>query len=241
MTEARFVDLWVLDLQENPAAGTLRRWADCLSLAERARAARYRQQERRVQSIAGRALLRHALSFRKGGNPAAWEIDTGENGRPCLTQIDHALDFNVSHTDGLAVCAVSNGSAIGIDVEHKKRAAQMAGVEKKFLCDDERKVWLAKLGTGADTFLARLWTLKEAWAKATGLGLQADLTSVCFDIDAAGKISSLSDPDWQFHSSILESGHVVSVACRCSGRVRFQLRSGEALLEPGGLRSGSSD
>lgn len=227
---APWLDLWTLDVGEAVSPDRLRLWSGVLTEPERARAARFRHPARRVQSIASRALLRHALSERTVGRPEAWCIETDANGRPQLMHAEAQIDFNISHTDGMVVCAVSSGFPVGVDVEHRARAGEMADVADRFVSEDERRIWENKSAKVADLYLVQLWTLKEAWAKALGLGLEVDFTSASFDTDPAGRIVQRDDPAWQFASSILASGHALSLAWRSDEIARPNLCDGTVLM-----------
>ena len=228
---ARWLDLWTFGLSAETPADDLNLWTSVMSHAEREKAARFRQPERRVQAIASRALLRHALSERAKVSAKNWNIDIDTNERPHLVPRRSDLEFNISHTDGMVACAVSAGFAVGVDVEHRARASEMADVERHFLSAHERSEWQSKSGTDAETFLVQLWTLKEAWAKAVGLGLQIDFSTVSFTFDNAQEIRMLRDPEWRLCCRVLATGHVVSVAWKSPDDVRFKMRDGSLLLD----------
>ena len=90
-------------------------------------------------------------------------------GRPFLSRRPTlpVLHFSLSHTDGLAVCAVSD-SVVGVDAEPLLRAAPK--VAQKYFSAEEQQ--FTALGGGN---FARLWTLKEAYGKFTGEGVMPAL------------------------------------------------------------------
>src|SRR5207249_7164180 len=122
--------------------------------------------------IIGRALLRWVLGHALGVHPATVPIVRGDRGRPRLDG-GIALDFNITHTEGVALIGVTRNGRIGVDVEHSARIVRADGLAHKFLTAAEQAT-LAPLGESERRarFL-RYWTCKEAMSKATGDGLSA--------------------------------------------------------------------
>src|SRR5689334_2389797 len=95
------VSPWWCEL-DLPAAEIERR-AATLSAAERVRATRFGTDALRARWIAGRTSLRIVLGLALRTSPAAVPIARGPRGRPELAGTDSGLDFNVSHTGGVAL------------------------------------------------------------------------------------------------------------------------------------------
>ena len=115
-----------------------------------------------------RLLLGRVLSM----EPAAVPIVRGMRGRPQLGTASD-IDFNVSHTQKIALIGIARGMRIGIDVEHIDRNVNADGLSRKFLTSAERATCEP---LGADLRRQRFlhyWTCKEALSKATGEGLSA--------------------------------------------------------------------
>jgi 4'-phosphopantetheinyl transferase len=131
----------------------------------------------REQRSAAGVGLRVLVGSYLGIDPLAVEIRHGARGRPELAPV-HDLCFNLSHTAGMAVYAIGRGRAIGIDVEALDRRAPSPGLIERAL-NAREAARLARVGAGERTeaFL-RYWTVKEAYAKALGLGLALDLRLV---------------------------------------------------------------
>ena len=227
-----WLDVWTLRLANVVPADSLSRWSSVLSLPELQRAARFRHASRRAQAIASRALLRHCLSERLGKRPGAWRIEADAHGRPQLEPRNSEVDFNTSHTDGMVVCAVSNGFPVGVDVEHLDRAKEIAGVAGRFLSEEEQLAWQAKPADAANLFLLQLWTLKEALAKAEGLGLQIDFTGLSIHQDATNNFRLAADNRWRLFTRRSHSGYVMAAVCQPNEPVRPAWRDGAAVLGP---------
>lgn len=126
----------------------------------------------------------------------------GKNGKPSLAEHPE-IRFNLSHCDGLAVCLFSPHEC-GADCEsirtYKPRTAQR-------VCSDSELAMLEQT-EDRDFLFTRLWTLKEAYVKAIGIGISYPLREVSFAF-AGDRIIS-SKPDMSFFQILLD-GHVVSV------------------------------
>lgn len=130
---------------------------------------RFRFIEDRMRCLGAGLLAMHAL--RQAGADDL-RLATDKNGKPGLTGCPH-IQFNLSHSGKLAVCAVSD-HPVGTDVEAPGR--DHTGVALRCFQEDELK-WLAGAEDRSRAFL-RLWTRKESYIKLLGLGLSCPLKSV---------------------------------------------------------------
>jgi 4'-phosphopantetheinyl transferase len=160
-------------------------WAACLDAAERGRAAKFCFQEDRLTYIAAHWLVRNALAS-VGGRPAAdWRFVLEKLGKP---RVDPAygppgLQFNLSHTRGLVACAISVGPEIGIDVETLAPRRVDLDVARSCFSPSEVTTLRNAVRDRQPVVFFRLWTLKEAFIKATGQGLSRPLDSFSFSLD----------------------------------------------------------
>lgn len=129
--------------------------------------------------VCGRGLLRYTLARYTGLPPKAWVFERDERGRPELTGAI-GPSFNISHTEGLVACAVSEG-AVGVDVEKGRRLRDPKALARRFFHPDETaEILQAADAESARASFLRLWTLKEAHAKALGRGIAGQLARVRF-------------------------------------------------------------
>ncbi len=144
----------------------------CTSRPQRASNAR-----RRVPACA----LCWALTW--GSTRSRWRSLQGAFGRPELASAHdpHDLCFNLSHTAGLAVFAIGRRRSIGIDVEAVDRRAPSPGVIERALRPREAERVLRADGRERTAAFLHYWTVKEAYAKALGVGLALDLREVGVD------------------------------------------------------------
>ncbi|MBF0307832.1 MAG: 4'-phosphopantetheinyl transferase superfamily protein [Alphaproteobacteria bacterium] len=159
-----------------------------LSPDERQRAARFAFAADRRQYVTAHGMARSLIAELLGADPAGLRFAAG-GGKPRLIEPAVAdLDLSLSHAAGIAACAVSFGGLIGIDVEPLARRVAPR-VARRFLATDEA-AWLEARPPECrpEDFLA-LWTLKEAFAKALGLGIQVGF----------GRFSLRPDPPRAIH------------------------------------------
>ena len=160
-------------------------WRAVLDETERARADRLIFARHRVQFVAAHALARAALAAVAGVGAAEWRFRPGEHGKPraWLGERPAAVSFNLSHTEGLVGIAVGArpGAALGFDIEAMERSVSLDVAGRYFR--PEEVAWLRGLPQAErnEGFL-RLWTLKEAFIKATGLGLAQGLDRFWFHV-----------------------------------------------------------
>ena len=160
-----------------------------LSEAERTRYTRFRfAHDQRDYAIA-HDLLRRCLSRYEPVHPMDWQFELEPRGKPQLASTHHLpenaappLLFNLSHTRGLVAAGVARRFAIGIDVEVLRRFADATDVARRFFSPSEVE---ALEGCPDEIRLVRfveLWTLKEAFLKATGEGVSERLSEISFDL-----------------------------------------------------------
>lgn len=220
--------VWRWSLERHDAEWPLL-W-DSLSDEERARAARFGTDALRRRYVSGRAALRTTLGKRLGIAPGAVRIVRGARGRPALAE-DGALDFNVTHTRGVALIALLDrtGYRVGIDIEGEDRTLAHDSLARKFLASAEREA-IAHLDDDARrrAFL-RLWTCKESMSKATGDGLSAPFARIAIDTARTPVVvegpGDYAPARWTLHAIDAGAGYFATVA--------IWRRAAADLMEPG--------
>ncbi len=181
MTGEGGVEVWFADPAEiDDAAIAL------LDEGERERMERFLFERDRRLYLAAHALVRRALSRHADVDPAAWRFAAEEGGRPVLAGPAPVppLRFNLSHCRGLVACAIARERDVGIDVE---RITELPRELIDRIASPGEAAALRALPAGAqpERFFT-LWTLKEAYVKARGLGLALPVEQACFYFDAPG-------------------------------------------------------
>lgn len=167
--------------------------------------------------LAARGLLRVVLSHYAGIDFAAWRLAAGAHGKPAIAGPAgfESLRFNLTHTDGLVVCAVTRAGEIGVDVENTSRTVDVGSVARHFFSVSEQQ-WLASLPPEkrTDGFFEQ-WVLKEAFLKGRGTGLMESPES--FTISRGEDGAPLDCQNWQFTLARPTAEHVAAIAIERRG------------------------
>lgn len=135
-------------------------WASPEDLA---RAQNYADAARGQSFLLGRSCLRALLS--KVAPGVDWRVAIAPEGKPYLIAPDDrpCPHISISHTHGMAACAVSFDGEVGVDVEFWRKRDFKTLADYAFNAQESESV----ASEGEEAFY-RLWTLKEAFAKAQG-------------------------------------------------------------------------
>jgi len=206
------VHLWTIDLDTPNGASSFVR---LLSGDERVRAARLRTTELRVRFIVAHGALRAILAAYTGTAASAIRLERMAAGKPFLP--DARLSFNLSHSDGLAVCAVAMEGHIGVDVERVRPVADADSIVKRYFATGEAREYASLSAADRIAAFFSTWTRKEAFVKAIGDGLQCPLDSFEVDIaPTAAEPQIATDPnrgEWHLRSFEPAPGYTGAVAC----------------------------
>jgi 4'-phosphopantetheinyl transferase len=162
------VHIWSVDLGRLPVE--LAELAAALTPDEQDRAGRYRAAKARDQFVACRGLLRRVLGGYTRTDPRAVPITYHQAGKPVLASA--AVEFNLTHTDGLALIAVGH-RRLGIDVERLRVIPDADGLVERFFSPVELAAYRAVAADRRPAAFLRGWTCKEALIKAVGTGVLA--------------------------------------------------------------------
>jgi 4'-phosphopantetheinyl transferase len=148
-----------------------------LNQDERERAWRFRFPQGRDHFTVARGALRVILSRYLNIPPERLSFRYNAYGKPAL-QSELACDdlrFNLSHSRGLALCAVACGYEVGVDVEWIR--ADLAGEETiaRYFSNQEAETIRALPPALRTQAFFNCWTRKEAFIKAVGEGLSYPL------------------------------------------------------------------
>jgi 4'-phosphopantetheinyl transferase len=171
------VHVWTVGLDAEP--DRVSQLLASLSGEERVRAARLRTTELRLRFIVAHGAVRSILGSYLNVGPEQVTFEVTRLGKPSIA--GSHLTFNLSHSDGLALCAVAQGGHLGIDVERIRPLLDADGIAKRYFAPKEASAYAACPETERSAVFFSTWTRKEAFLKATGLGLQRPLDS--FEVD----------------------------------------------------------
>ncbi|HEY0170029.1 MAG TPA: 4'-phosphopantetheinyl transferase superfamily protein [Pyrinomonadaceae bacterium] len=167
--------VWRASLE--PDAPALRRLWETLSADERQRADRFHFQRDREHFVAARGGLRGILGRYTGAAPQTLRFSYDGYGKPSLSGGAGAVPprFNVSHSGGLALYAVTDGREVGVDIERVREDFAGLDIAERFFSPDEVAALSAVPAGERATAFFDCWTRKEAYIKARGLGLSHPL------------------------------------------------------------------
>ena len=200
--EEREVHVWRADLDCEEMG--LHRFEETLAPDEKARADRFFFRQDRTRYVAARAALRELLGRYLNRSPAEVEFDYNSKGKPSLrAKINkHSLQFNISHSHGLALFAFALGRDLGIDVEFVRPEFPADEIAERYFSPQEvMELRALPLSIRAEGFYL-CWTRKEAYIKARGEGLHIPLESfnVSLTPGQPERLESVDSGRWSMQS-----------------------------------------
>lgn len=245
------IKVWFVKPEDFNDPARLDTFYSWLSAAERKTLRHFKQQTHQHLYLIAHALLRGALSQVSDTHPSAWQFHTNSFNKPLIAPQDEqqTLHFNLSHTEGLAAVSLTTLGPVGIDVEQISHNTSItpktpipldSDIATDILTQDEYLDYLSVTSGQKQERLLRYWTLKEAYVKATGLGLSAGLKTYSFDLNAipSPKIQFLSgdasDPKqcptaWKFWQTKLATGHLLAVGAHSPSNTECNISIEQAI------------
>jgi len=167
-----------------------------LSLEERERGEQFEFVADRNAFIGSRGVLRAILASYLDLEPQEIQFEYGRHGKPILAnqpQPDR-LQFNLAHSDGLFLTAVSRFCAVGVDVERIRELDDLDDLANQLLSPTEEIAWRRLPVSQQNRAFFNLWTRKEACLKATGDGITERLKEITVSFTPEGPSGQLDPP-----------------------------------------------
>jgi 4'-phosphopantetheinyl transferase len=216
------VHIWKADLHCTEVE--LQHLSTLLAPDEQQRAARFYFEKDRHQYCVARGLLRLILSVYLSEHPSSLQFAYSPYGKPALQSRPHddPLQFNVSHSHGIALYAVAQQDKVGIDVEYLRADFGWREIVEHYFSEREIQMLSQVPQSQQQQAFFDGWTRKEAYIKARGQGLSIPLKQ--FDVSLApGEPAALlhaqedRDPtQWTIHA--LHPGENYAGAVAIQGR-----------------------
>jgi 4'-phosphopantetheinyl transferase len=186
-----------------------------LSPEEKARADRFHFVNDRNRFVVARGLLRELLGGYLHQAPYGLEFSYGKHGKPSLSgkEASSGLCFNLSHSSGLVVYAVARERNLGIDVEHVRPDFADGDIARRYFSAREVSDLRTLPPEERVEGFFHCWTRKEAYLKATGMGLQIPLDSFAVSL-LPGEVPQFLEgvePRWQLAAYHPAAGYVAAV------------------------------
>lgn len=168
------VDIWTVHVTAPDAVAA--RFRPFLTPGETARAARFRFEHLQRSFTVSRAVLRLLLAQYLHIAPDKVELSYGSKGKPYLAAHTE-LQFNVSHSEDLALFAFTFERGLGVDIEYIRPIKDMHDIANRFFCPEEASELMSLPAYLRERAFFSCWTRKEAYIKAVGEGLSVPLNS----------------------------------------------------------------
>ena len=202
MLEPNVIYVWriALDSDWNGDEERAARWRALLSPEEVLRADAFRTETLRCHYVMAHGALRVVLGACLGMEPRSVALTVrqpshgGDAGasptKPALADFVRGeamtdLRFNLSHTSGAALIAATLGREIGVDIERIRPMEDLEAIGLSIFSAVEGSHWESLRDDDRLVAFYRVWTRKEAYLKAIGLGLFRNLQDVTVPADAA--------------------------------------------------------
>ena len=204
-------NLWLIRVSTGAPARAAQ-W-DCLIESERQRARAFHFDRDRWLYVKAHAWLRTVLGQVTARSPQAVHIAEAPGKKPftaCPGPDRSRVHFNLSHTQGLIAIAVSTVCEVGIDVERIRPLTDLEGLTATVLHPAEQARFDALSEKERAAYFFRVWTVKEAYTKATGQGLARAFAGISVDFcdrSRDGSTTRLLDAD----GVDIQAAHVVSM------------------------------
>ena len=188
----RRVDVWLTSTEL--AEEQVLEYKKLLSGAELARAEKLAVAVKYKEFVVTRGLLKQMLSKVTGLDVSALHFNHGEHGKPCLAGnvAGKNVVFNVSHSHGMALVAITLGNRLGIDLEKLRQEVEWQALARRFFSDAEFRALSRQPDDCRMKSFFTCWTRKEAFVKAVGNGIAYGLKEFDVSIDPGGSAGLLN-------------------------------------------------
>lgn len=222
------IDVWRVSLEQRLEQETS--LTEILAPDENERAKRFKFAIHRSRFIVARGALRQILSNYLGvsADSLAFQYNNGkpELAGPCKSA---SLDFNVSHSGELALIAVTQSRSVGIDIEEIRSEVDCLEVARSFFSKREQAALSALPSEKQRNAFFACWTRKEAFLKASGMGISVPLSTFSVSIEpdkepVLEEVATNSEaveywsfanirPKFGFEGAVVYAGHGCPIHC----------------------------
>lgn len=205
------IHVWRISLASCPARdGHL---ASALTPDEQARAARFRVPAHRARWVRTRGVVRALLGQYLHCPPFQVPLSYGRHGKPMLAPGFRAvpLHFNWSHTDDLALLALTDTGPVGIDLERVRADFDPLMLGASVFSPDEMACLNDTRAGERRALFFRLWTGREALLKALGTGFAAPSAGFC--LAGLARQGAAQAHGLTVHLLPAPGGHAAALAC----------------------------
>ena len=194
----------------------LHQFESTFSTDEKVRADRFVFRRDRNHFVGTRGILRELLGKYLSRSPEELQFDYTVLGKPSLRAeiFEQSVQFNVSHSHGLALLAFTVGRDLGVDIEFVRSGFAIKEIADRYFSAQEVAELRALPPTMQTEAFFLCWTRKEAYIKARGEGLQIPLDSfhVSLTPGMPERLQSLDSSRWNLRSLSPDPRYVGAIA-----------------------------
>lgn len=228
------IHLWCVALDRPEFS--LQKIAKTLSESELQRADRFHFDRDKKRFIARRGALRAILSRYLNVAPNLVQFNYGPCGKPEIAEQSDSgqICFNLSHSQGLALYAVTRSIKIGADIEQIRPIPNIEEIATRFFSAQESAQLQAVAAEEKLTAFFNCWTRKEAYIKAIGDGLSfpLDRFSVSLIPGEPAKLLNVdgdrSAPErWYLKELVTAPNYAAAIAVEWQGDRQLEIKNWE--------------
>jgi 4'-phosphopantetheinyl transferase len=185
-----------------------------LSVCEQDRAKKYNDTDARNRYVQAHVFLRKALSVYLNILPADIAIEYTAYGQPVLAEHVHArhVFFSLSYSGAMVMIGLS-GNPVGVDIEQIKPIDNINEVASNIFSAAEQEV-LMRITPPVEKqqYFLKVWTLKEAFIKGTGLGVSYGMQRFSALPSVGNPILLCDEGNWILKQVNMPDGYIGAAA-----------------------------
>ncbi|MDA7745710.1 4'-phosphopantetheinyl transferase superfamily protein [Psychromonas sp.] len=176
------IDLWFIDPNklDLKAMSTIK---STLSMTESENIHQFKNKIAQHTAIVTRSICRLVLAQYVSLPPSEIHFIRNQHGKPELESNPLKIRFNLSHNNQLIIMAVCVKDDIGCDIENPLRKVSIEPITRRYFSKQEHNKLCQLSGLKQQQRFFEYWTLKEAFVKATGIGISLGLDSFYFSFN----------------------------------------------------------
>ncbi len=183
-----------------------------LNADERERAQRLISPLHRQRFIAAHVMLREILSLYLPTDAASLQFAFSSRRKPSLAKpFENKLHFNLSHSEEMAVYAITTSGEVGIDIE-QIRPENKSDVAERFFSEKEKSALTTLPATQQRAGFYQVWARKEAIIKANGKGLSLPLSTFSVSIENKQETLQVEGKTWILYPLSIHPEYAAALA-----------------------------
>ena len=184
------IHVWLADL--NSVSNHLDYLKSCLDTRELARMERYSVERSKRRFVSSRSILKVLLGLYCNISPQDIQLGYGPLGKPYLKQ-NRALQFNSTDSGDIALYVFSDSCELGVDLELAIRPVRHDLIAPRKFTQEEYQQYANCAKSQQRQFFLSMWTRKEAYGKALGVGIRYPLNSIDLSSQSVDQRTSVKD------------------------------------------------